>query len=262
VVDHGDLPRIRFRPDRAQRRAQNLAAVVAVARTLADRVVGALQAQQTPLVIGGDCTITLGMLAGFLRHGADVALLYFDGGTDLYTPATNPDGILDSMGVAHMLGEPGTAEELSHLGPRFPLLPEDRLCFFGQDQGDPADPESAVLARRALTRYPAGRVRGRAEDAATEALRWVEGQAEQFVVHFDVDVIDFVDFPIADVPQFNSGLTFAEAMECLRVFGASPRFGGLVITEFNPDHADEDGSLAATFVEGLTTALAGKRRAG
>jgi len=59
------------------------------------------------------------------------------------------------------------------------------------------------------------------------------------------------------VPQINVGLTFEEAMACLTALAASPGFGGLVVTEFNPDHADEDGELAATFAEALTSALAG-----
>jgi len=75
-------------------------------------------------------------------------------------------------------------------------------------------------------------------------------------VHFDVDAIDFVDFSAADVPQFNSGLTFAEAVESLGVFAASPRFGGLVVTEFNPDRADEEGALAAALAQGIADVLA------
>jgi arginase len=70
---------------------------------------------ELPLVIGGDCTIELGVLSGFLRAGEDPALLYLDGSVNLYTPATNPTGILDSMGVAHMVGEPGAAEELAQI---------------------------------------------------------------------------------------------------------------------------------------------------
>ena len=81
--------------------------------------------------------------------------------------------------------------------------------------------------------------------------------AEHFVIHFDVDVIDFLDFPIADVPQINAGLTFQEAIACLRVFVVSPKFAGLVITEFNPDHADEEGVLVTTFVQSIVNALAG-----
>ena len=252
VVDRGDLPRVRFRPDREHRRAQNLAAVVEVALSVAEQVESVIRDGEIPLVIGGDCTIELGVLSGFLRTGWDPTLLYFDGGVDLRTPATNPTGILDSMGVAHMIGEPGSAEELARIGPRSPLMEDERIVLFGYE---PNPPEFGVLERRSMPRYPAEKVRRGPEEAAAEALARVEGAAGSFVVHFDVDVIDFVDFPVADVPQHNAGLRFDEAIACLEVFVSSPKFAGLTITEFNPDHADEAGDLAAAFVREVAAAL-------
>jgi arginase len=77
------------------------------------------------------------------------------------------------------------------------------------------------------------------------------------LVHFDVDVIDFFDLPVADVPQHNMGLTFAAAMAALTVLVGHPAFAGLIITEFNPDHGEPDGSTARTLAAGLAAALAG-----
>ena len=259
VVDRGDMPRVRFRPDGERRRPHNLAAVVGVARGVAEHVESALGDGEVPLVIGGDCTIELGVLSGFLRAGQDPALLYLDGGLDLRTPADNPTGVLDSMGVSHMIGEPGAAEELARIGPRFPLMPDDRIVYFGHGPvGAPS--EARIADRRGMARYPAGRVQGGPEQAATEALGDLTSRAERFVVHFDVDAIDFFDFPVADVPQHNAGLTFEEAISCLRMFASSPKFAGLTITEFNPDHADEEGELAAAFVRAVADALAGGDR--
>ncbi|MFQ6114974.1 MAG: arginase family protein, partial [bacterium] len=101
-------------------------------------------------------------------------------------------------------------------------------------------------------------VQGRTTQAAIEALKYLEGRAKRLVVHFDVDVIDFTDLPIADVPQFSQGLIFRDAMACLAVFASSPNFSGLTVTEFNPDHADEESTLAAAFLKGLAQALVGK----
>ncbi len=258
VVDHGEVPRFRFRPNRGH--PQNLAAVIEVARSVAERVEGALGDGEIPLVIGSDCTIELGVLSGFLRADEDPALLYFDGGLDLRTPTDNPTGILDSMGVAHMIGEPGAAEELASIGPRFPLMPDYRIVYFGYEPVVGESFEGEIAERRGMVRYPAGRVRERPTQAATEALADLTSRAERFVVHFDVDVIDFFDFPVADVPQHGAGLTLQEAFSCLKVFAASPGFGGLVITEFNPDHADERGVLAAAFVLAVANALAGGTR--
>jgi arginase len=256
VDDHGDLPRTRFRPDQG-RHPQNLEAVAGVVGSVADRVEGAVRAGHVPLVVGGDCTIELGVLSGFIRAGEDPALLYFDGGVDLFPPATNPTGILDSMGVAHMVGEPGVAEDLARIGPRYPLMQDARIVLFGYE---PNPPEIPVLERHSMPRYPAEVVRGRPGEVTAEAVALLEGRADRFVVHFDVDVIDFVDFPVADVPQHNAGLKFDEALASLEVFAASPAFGGLVITEFNPDHADENGELTARFVRGVAGALAGEGR--
>ena len=154
--DHGDLPPARFRPDPG-RHPQSLDTVVSVARAVAGRVEEILKICQVPFVVGGDCTVELGVIPGSLRAGEDPPLLYLDGGVDLYTPATNPTGILDSMGVAHMVGEPGVAEELSRIGPRNPLMPDDRIVLFGYE---PNPPEMPVLERRSMPSYPAARVRG------------------------------------------------------------------------------------------------------
>jgi arginase len=126
VDDHGDLPRVRFRPDQRQRHQQNLVAVVEVAAQVADRVEATLRANQVPLVLGGDCTIELGVSTGALRSDreGELGLLYVDGHADLNTPLTNPSGILDSMGVAHMVAEEGTAEELSRVGHAIPYCPK------------------------------------------------------------------------------------------------------------------------------------------
>ena len=258
VVDRGDMPRVRFRPAGESRRPHNLATVVEVAKGVTRQVESALRDGEVPLVVGGDCTVELGVLSGFLRAGEDPALLYLDGGLDLRTPADNPTGVLDSMGVAHMIGEPGAAEGLARVGPRFPLMPADRIVFFGYEPivGEPL--EERVAERRGMARYPAERVREGPEEAAVEALGDLASRAGRFVVHFDVDVIDFYDFPVADVPQHNAGLTFREAVSSLEIFARSPGFAGLVITEFNPDHADEEGELAATFVRAVADALAGR----
>lgn len=156
VDDHGDLQGARFRPDKRQRHQQNLPTVSRVAARVAESVEATLRADQVPLVLGGDCTIELGVLSGALRGGRDgeLGLLYVDGHADLNTPATSPSGILDSMGVAHMVAEEGTAEELGRLGPRFPLMPEEMIVLFGYNPRELNDAEAEALERRRMPRYP------------------------------------------------------------------------------------------------------------
>ncbi len=262
VRDHGDLPLFRWRPDHATRTPQNLAAVVSVASEVAGSIAAVVRAGEIPLVVGGDCTITVGVVAGMLRAGLDPSLLYVDGGVDLYVPETQPAGHMDSMGVAHLLDEPGAARELAGLGPTTPMLETGKVMFFGQSavsvrpSEDPRDVEGVVFARHDFRSYPLEVVAGRPVEAATEARVAIEREGGPFLVHFDVDVLDFLDCPLADQPE-DRGLLLDEAMKCLAVFAGSSRFGGLVITEINPDHADSMGAALNRFAAGIAGALAG-----
>jgi arginase len=95
--------------------------------------------------------------------------------------------------IAINIGEPGTADELSHIGARFPLMPVDRIVLFGYNPREINAPEQDLLARRRLLHYPLSDVRERTTQAAIEAVKYLEGRAKRFIVHFDVDVIDFTD---------------------------------------------------------------------
>jgi arginase len=148
VADYGDLPVVRWRPDPHQRRPHNLQAVLGVLHETSGRVVEILADGRVPLVLGGECSVTIAVMAAFLERGIEPALLYMDGGVDLFTPATNPTGILDSMGVAHLLDEPGATAELAELGPARALLRDGRLLLFGYT--DYPGAEHDVIVRRDL----------------------------------------------------------------------------------------------------------------
>jgi len=226
VNDHGDLSRTRYKPDKAHPTAQNVERVVHVATEVAKQVSAMLDAGETPLVIGGDCSISVGVVAGYAQHDPGVLLLYMDGGLDLFTPETKVElkGHLDSMGVAHMIGAAGVTEALSHIGTRFPLLSPEQVVYFAVYQGPPDDPEEVVLQKYAMRSYPVETVHGRAKAAAVDALASIG--AHPFIIHFDVDVIDFLDFPISDIPSIDEGLSFSEAMDSLGVFAPARSLQG------------------------------------
>jgi arginase len=251
VEDLGDLPVTRFQPDSANPKRQSRSGVIAVARQVADRVAAAVERDLVPLVIGGDCTITLGVVAGLLRQQPDLGLIYFDGDADMTTPETTRSGIFDSMGVSHLIGEGDP--EVAHLGPRFPLLPPDRITLFGFHPYEIEPEEQRLLEKSAMAQYPVTSMGDRPVERAAEALARLEERARAIVVHFDVDVMDSAEIPLADWPHYDA-LSFGDAMRCLRVFVASPKLAALVVTEINPDH-DPDGLLVRQFVDAFADAL-------
>jgi len=253
IIDDGDLPLALYRTRSPDRHQQNLDQVVTVAQRVAGKVEHLVAGGRVPIVLGGDCTITLGVVAGLQSHHPEAGLVYFDGDVDLNTPATTRSGILDGMGVAHLLGDGAPA--LAGLGPRFPMLSAERLVLFGFDPAMLEPAETERLRRSRLATWPVNKIAGRPAEAAAEALAALEGRADPLLVHFDVDAIDSTDLPLANYPHFNLGQSFDSAMTCLATFCAHPRFAGLVITEVNPDH-DADGTLLTRLIDGIVTAMA------
>ncbi|WP_067503944.1 arginase family protein [Actinoplanes sp. TFC3] len=229
--DLGDVSGFRWRPDPHRPTAQNAGAVARVALEVAKAVA---TAPGTPLVLGGDCTVTLGLVAG---SGRRPALVYIDGGPDLYTPETRPHGNLDAMGLSHLLGLPGCdplVASIASLSPR-------QVVLYGDDL-PPEDHEHRLATRLRLTHIQAEEISTGPAKAAARARFAAEDAAEQFVVHFDVDVLRFIEAPFADVPE-PQGLSLAEVTGTLAVLTASPQFAGLSVTEVNPAHVPEELGL-------------------
>ena len=124
VTDAGNVPGAVFAVDHQHQGARNVAAVARVANEVADAVARTMADGKLPLVLGGDCTITLGAVAGLRRRHPDGGLVYLDGDTDVSLPREG-SGVLDSMGVSHLLGR-GAPEPTSAAPSRCSSRPGSR----------------------------------------------------------------------------------------------------------------------------------------
>ena len=242
VVDRGDTPRFRWRVDHAEPRAMNADAVVAGVQAVAERVAEAIGEGDQPLVLGGDCTVGIGTVAGAIAAGAQPRVVYFDLHPDLNTPSSVPDGAFDWTGVAHMLDIEGADDRLAGAGPRRPLLTDDDVIFLGADPKQCTPHERAVIEARGLQLVEVA--------AAQEAI----AGNRPFLVHFDVDVIDFSDVALSENTGRGIGISFDAAFAALKVLLAHEALLGLTITELNPHHGAEDGSDVRRFAERLAGA--------
>jgi arginase len=256
VRDHGDREMWRWRPDREHRRAQNLGTVVEIVRDTARRVSDAVGEGETTLVLGGDCTVGIGTVAGHVSAGEPVGLIYFDTHADLNVPDSVREGTLDWMGLAHMLGERGAAPELVAAGPRAPLLePESVLLFaWGPEQATAFEREA--VERLGISVVPVDEVAADPTGAAARACARMEDRRARILVHFDVDVIDFTDTPLSENTGRNEGLAYEQALRALDRLLASPWLAGLTITELNPDHVEAGADSLERFAGAVAESLA------
>src|SRR6516162_989237 len=252
VQDTGNLPEAPFAVDHDHPGGRNLPAVTRVAREVADAAAAAAGTGRLLLVVGGDCTITLGVISGFRRRYPDVGLVYVDGDTDVGVPDSGGSGIFDSMGVSHLLGR--GAPELAGLAGTVPLLDPARLAIVGSDPRETDDAGRRYLAHAGVSLQEAPALIADPAAAAARALAVIAAASGPVVVHFDVDTIDSGDLPLGNFPHYGSGVLLEQAVACLRVLRAHPSFAGMVLTEVNPTH-DADGSLISRYVDGIIGAL-------
>lgn len=254
VTDVGDVAGEVFVADRVDAIARNVDAVVRVARAVADAVARERLAGRLPIVLGGDCTITLGVVAGLQRVHDEVRVAYLDGDADLNAPERSRSGILDATGVAHLLGIADTP--LGRIGRTNPMLADHQLVLIGYDPSDPDSFDRAALAARpALLHFDDASVR---DDPAAVTERAVAALAEPGValaVHFDVDVVDSRDLPLANFPHYGTGVPLATAGRVLAGLLAAAGAAALVLTEVNPTH-DPAGGQLARYVDTVTDSIA------
>jgi arginase len=254
--DRGDREVWRWRPDRANPRAQNAGMVAEIVRDTAARVGEVTDAGETALVLGGDCTVGVGTVAAHAGAPEPVGLIYFDAHADLNVPESVSEGALDWMGMAHMLGEDGATPELAAVGGDGPLLADDQVVLFAWDPEQSTEHEREAIARRGLTVIPAAEVAEDPAGAAARAREVLEGRCERLLVHFDVDVIDFTDMPLSENWGRNVGIPYRAALEALSALLASPKLSALTVTELNPDHVEEGAGTLERFAADLAAGLA------
>jgi arginase len=257
VSDLGDSQVVPWRPDRARPRAQNLEAVAEVVRTTAARVSEALAEDDRPvLVLGGDCTVGIGTIAGVEAALGEVAVVYFDLHSDLNTPESATDGALDWMGLAHMLALEGAEPVLVGAAGKVPVLEPSQVLLFATSRSHATRFERGEIDRLGLSRIALEDVRDDPESAARQALDFVAARAERFVIHLDLDVVDFTDAPLSEHPSRNTGLKLAEMLSALEVLASDPRVVAITLTEINPHNAAADPGLlerfAASFAEAIS----------
>jgi arginase len=253
VRDAGNLPGGVFTVDHEHPGGRSLPAVARVADEVAGAVADVAGSGELPLVVGGDCTITIGVIAGLRRRHPDVGLVYLDGDAGLGVPDSGGSGIFDSMGVSHLLGR--GAPELTGLAGPAPLLDGPRLAIVGADPRETGDAGRRYLAGAGVSLQEAPALAADPAGTAERALAAVEAAGRPVAVHFDVDLIDSGDLPLGNYPHYGSGVLLEHAVSCLRVLRAHPSFAAMVLTEVNPTH-DGDGSLLHRYVDGVVSALA------
>ncbi len=218
------------------------------ATDIAARVRNVRGAGEFPLVVGGDCTLLLGV---FQALPAGCGLWFVDGHADFYDGKSSPTGEAADMDLAILTGHgpPGLFEDdAALLDPAAVVLLGHRPSELDADvafENARIDPAIHALTASEI------RKRGAARAGEETAARLAGGPAW---LHLDLDVLDETALPAVSYPQ-PLGLDWDELAELVRPLVAAPGLIGLSVADFNPDR-DPDGVYANRVVELLETLLA------
>ena len=126
-------------------------------------------------MLGGDCTILLGITLALRRRGRS-GLLFLDGHADFYQPQADPTGEAASMELALVTGR--GPDLVTDLEGRRPLLRDEDVVVFGFRDAEHAAAEGSQPLAPTISAIDLASVRDRgAERAAHDALPTWNGPA-------------------------------------------------------------------------------------
>lgn len=228
---------------------------VAAARALAGTLATALAAAdgRRPLVIGGDCSILLGILPALRAHVGEVGLWFLDGHPDYLDGASSDTGETADMDLAILTGR--GADALISLAGVSPMVPTNQAVLLGHrttglDAGSGAEVARLPVGLRTID---AGTVVRDPRAAGVRALEYLAEGNDGVWLHIDLDVLDARAMPAVTYPQ-PDGLDWHHLDALLAPLATSPALLGISIADLRPD-LDPTGDIARRLIDLVSRAL-------
>ncbi|TMF55633.1 MAG: arginase family protein, partial [Chloroflexi bacterium] len=190
-------------------------------RTLGDAIGSSLRGGATCAVLGGECTLVAGTLAGAIPVEPDIALVYFDAHGDFNTLATTPSHYVGGMCLAHVCGR----SVAPLLWPGSHKIAEDHVALVGGRALDPGE-------RTNLDRSKVTRIRFDAERADVSGII-AFARKRKIWLHVDIDVVDPAEVGAVVFPAAG-GVSLALLGEAITSLASVSDVRGFEICGYDP----------------------------
>jgi len=238
VTDLGDLSGFQFQEIRDPETGINdLDVWVDLSNSLSRKLETILSRNSFPLLLGGDCSMLVGILSAFARRDTEVGLIFLDGHADFHSPETSPIGDPADMELAILTGR--GPHKITQVAGKYPLLKDEEVVVYGIRAWE-------NIAASNIEVYDRQRMMENGiKHSVKEGLKKLSQKECPLWLHFDVDVLDPEFMPVM-FPE-PEGLTFEETHEFLSLVWASGRVIGMSIACYHP-RLDVDGSAGTQVV--------------
>lgn len=223
-------------------RTRNSEAIAKYSHLLAEKIKSCNNAGAFPLVIGGDCSILLGIglhLKQIGKHG----LLFLDGHSDFRHFGNS--GKVDAAAGEDLALSIGLGDQnLTNLSGSGPNFDERKIAVLGVRDYDEHLEE---LKERSILCSTSTQLKSSFRDSVNTAINVVTNQTEGFWIHLDLDVVDSSEMFAVDCPE-TDGISFDELSLLLSMAVNTQKCVGMNVTIYDPD-LDPEQQLAPSIVK-------------
>lgn len=214
-----------------------------------------IEKKNFPIVLGGDCSILIGVLLGLRKIGR-YGLFFIDGHSDFYQPQASTTGEVADMELSVVSGR--GPDILSNIEGLKPLVLDDDIVVFGYRDAEQSMSYGSNNVRNTnMQILDLSDIRNlgikKATSLAVSNFLTSEG-LPGFWIHLDADVLDDRIMSAVDYRLGNGGLEFSELSYILKTLTSSQKAIGITITIYNPN-LDPSGSIAKNFVSCIVAGL-------
>lgn len=187
-------------------------------RAVADEVAAVKANGNLPVVVVGDCTFSIGVLAGLQRQTPDLTLVWYDSHGDFNTHETSPSGFVGGMPLAMLCGH-GEQTIVERAGAK--IHPEaDVILTDGRDL-DPGEAEA--IAESDVVHLP------NVEDLTSQDF-----SNAPLYIHFDSDVLQLADLSAVNYPA-EGGPSLQTIADSLAYLANTGQVAAVSVTMWNPE---------------------------
>lgn len=206
-----------------------------------------------PLVLGGDCSILIGIMPALKLKG-NFGLIFIDAHADFYEPGKSTTGEVADMDLAIITGRgPDILTDIDNLKP---YVEDKNVIQIGQrDAEQTKQYGSQDIGKTGISVFDVDTIQSAGlNDVIDSVVKCMsDSNLDGFWIHFDTDVISDDENPAVDY-RLPGGIAFEEAGHLLNQLVHTGEITGMSVTIFNPA-LDSSGEIAIKIADCLVAGL-------
>ena len=221
--------------------------------TLSNVVMQSRTQKHFPLVLGGDCSILLGIMSG-LKQVGELGLIFFDAHADFYEPEKSVTGEVADMDLAIITGRgPHILTDINHLKP---YVRDSNVIHVGQrDWEQTKEFRSQDIRETSIKCFDLDYINSKdIHEVANELVTQITKlPVEDYWIHFDTDVLSDALNPAVDY-RLPGGLSYQQITTLFKALLSTSKIAGMSVSIFNPT-LDREGKIALAITDALEQAF-------